>query len=161
MHRLRGIIIGLLSGLLWAASGLALGYAMEPASSVAWADGLTLALGAALAHDASAAVTVTAVLGVTKGILPTTGLPKGAIRGLGVGALAGSVIGTLCYAGAVMLAGTAAALAATAAYPVVAALLAMVILRERHAHARGGAWAPRRWGSCSWDSAPMRALRPT
>lgn len=137
MHRLRGIIIGLLSGLLWAASGLALGYAMEPASSVAWADGLTLALGAALAHDASAAVTVTAVLGVTKGILPTTGLPKGTIRGLGVGALAGSVIGTLCYAGAVMLAGTAAALAATAAYPVVAALLAMVILRERH--------APRAW----------------
>ncbi|MDR0356333.1 MAG: DMT family transporter [Deltaproteobacteria bacterium] len=143
-HAKKGILAGVLSGLLWGASGTVLylalnfrpfvDYEMPPdGSKAAIAILVAFALCGALMHDTFAAIWV-AVHNIKEGKFKEYGRTLRTKPGKMVclGALLGGPIGMSGYLLGITFVNAAYALPITAAYPALAAVLATFIFRERN-----------------------------
>ena len=142
-HAKRGILAGLLSGILWGASGTVLGAALgfEPFTStdVSAGDYLALALMVAMAlcgaimHDFFAALWV-GVSNIRAGKFKEYGRTLRTKPGkmVCIGAILGGPIGMSGYLLGITFVNAAYALPITAAYPAVAAVLATIFFNERN-----------------------------
>lgn len=128
----KGMILALLSGMLWCFDGLALGEGLSAAPFNDARFWLIAPLLAAGMHDISAAVICfiyNCAHGRGREVFRTLFSKPG--RFCILGALFGSPLGMGGYLMAVSLAGTAYTLPITSLYPAIAAVLAMIFLRER------------------------------
>ncbi|MDR2442307.1 MAG: DMT family transporter [Deltaproteobacteria bacterium] len=142
-HAKRGILAGLMSGVLWAASGTILGTALgfEPFLSIDLSGGgdsalavmVAMAICGAIMHDTFAALWV-GVHNIRSGKFKEYGRTLRTKPGkmVCIGAILGGPIGMSGYLLGITLVNAAFALPITAAYPAVAAILATIFFKERN-----------------------------
>jgi len=135
----RGLAFGAFSGAIWGLDGVLLGIAMALAPFASGASLLAAPLAAAALHDGFAAVWLL-LANISAGKLKEIGrtIVSRPGRAVMLGALCGGPIGLAGYLLGIKYAGAAYAMAVSATYPAVGALLAMIFLKERI--------SPRAWG---------------
>jgi len=135
----RGLAAGAFSGAVWGLDGVLLGVAMALAPFVSGASLLAAPLAAAALHDGFAAVWLL-IANTSAGKFKELGRTIASRPGRAVmlGALCGGPIGLAGYLLGIKYAGAAYAMAVSATYPAIGAVLAMIFLKERI--------SPRAWG---------------